>query len=117
MSAIRAAGKYSTVPAVLVRKFRQAQSLKDWWFQEIKEGGFLHNYIGIEKHRMTDRFRAVARRMGDWKQPANTDFRLRAAIPARLYHRMKQEDPHFWEDDNNLRALKRDNPDAFIPPK
>lgn len=111
---IAEAGKYAAVPQALVKRHRQAQSLRDWWFQEIKEGGFIHNYIGLEKHRMKDRFRAIARKMGHWRQPTNTDLQLRAAVPARLYHRLKQEDPHFFEDNRNLKNLKRDNPEAFV---
>ncbi len=108
------ASKYSTVPQVLVKKFRQAQTLREWWFKEIKEGGFLWNYVMREKHGITARFRAIQRRFANWRQPTNTDFQLRAAIPARLYHRLRQEDPHFFEDNENLRSLKRDNPDAFV---
>ena len=125
---IQTAGKYSEVKrevhkppptarptfSILVKKLARAQSFKDWWFKEIREGGFLHTYVGREKNTMTDRFRAIAAKMGDWKQPAKTDFQLRAALPARLYHRLKQEDPHFFEDDRNLKNLKRDNPDAFV---
>lgn len=114
MAHIIPAGKYGSVPQVLIKKFRQAQTLRDWWFREIREGGFLHEYVLREKAEMTNRFRAIGRKLADWRQPTKTDFQLRAAIPARLYHRLKQEDPHFFEDNQNLKNLKRDNPDAFV---
>lgn len=126
---IKPVGKYSPVrgsgprpavharpatPFILVKRLARMQKLKDWWHKEIKDGGFLHQYVRQEKYQMPDRFRAIARKFVDWKQPTKTDFQLRAAIPARLYHRLRNEDPHFFEDNANLKSLKRDNPDVFV---
>jgi hypothetical protein len=88
--------------------------LADWYWNEIKEGGFLHEYLADEKRRMPGSIRTIARIMDGFQQNNKSDFRRLAAVPARLYHRWKGEDEHFFEDDNNLRALKRDNPDLPV---
>ena len=88
--------------------------LKDWWFQECKEGGFLHEYIRREKGRMPQMLRNVARVMAGFKQNNKSDFRLIAAVPARLYQRLKAEDKDFFSDNQNLRNLRRDNPDVTV---
>lgn len=110
--------KFSAVPGkfphVLIKRLARVQSLRDWWFKEAREGGYLERYIRQEKHQMPERVRAVARTFVDWKQPTKTDFQLRAAIPARLFHRLKAEDPHFFDDNTNLRKLKSDNPELTI---
>jgi len=88
--------------------------LGDWYWKEIKEGGFLFEYLASEKRHMPSRIRTIARVMDGFQQNNKSDFRRLAAVPARLYHRWKGEDENFFEDDNNLRALKRDNPDLPI---
>ena len=86
----------------------------EYFWREMREGGLLHNYIQRERARSKDRIRAVAERF--WKRVQNTksEHRLLAAVPAREFFRWQQEDPHFWEDDKNLKSLKRDNPDMAI---
>ena len=36
---------------------------------------------------------------------------MEAVVPARLFYRWKQVDPHFWEDDNNVKRIIKDNPE------
>lgn len=105
-----------TGPGVFVPTMRGARDcLMAWFWRELKDGGWLHSYLRREKGVKTGRdLRRVARLMHGFRQNNKSDFRRLAAIPARLYHRWKTEDEHFWEDDNNLRSLKRDNPDAAI---
>lgn len=83
-------------------------------WRELREGGYLHEYLRREKAMSNHRLRAVARRMNGWRQNTRSDFRLVAAVPAREYHRWKKEDADFWLDDNNLRSFRRDNPDAQV---
>ncbi len=98
---------------------RKRLALRDWYWQEIREGGFLHEYLRQEKARTPAMLRQVARMMDGFAQNNRSDLRRLCTIPARLYHRWKAEDEHFFEDDNNLRSLKRDNPDAavFVGPR
>lgn len=93
--------------------------LRDWWWREIKEGGFLHRYLHAEKARTPGMIRTAARLMDGFTQNPRSDFRRLATIPARLYHRWKAEDEAFFDDDDNLRSLKRDNPDlpVYVGPK
>jgi len=88
--------------------------LKDWWHKECKEGGFLAEYIRREKGMMPQQLRKVARLMAGFKQNSKSDFRLIASVPARLYQRLKQEDPDFFSDNQNLKNLRRDNPDVVV---
>lgn len=92
----------------------KADCLRDWFWKEIKDGGYLSNYLQREKACTPQSIRRVARLMSGFQQNNKSDFRRLAAIPAKLYHRWKNEDEQFFEDDNNLRSLKRDNPDLPI---
>jgi hypothetical protein len=129
------AGKYSTVrqvqtpgprpaptraPRLFVPTISGARDcLRDWYWRELKEGGFLDRYLKAEKARTPAMIRQVARLMAGFQQNNKSDFRRICTIPARLYHRWKAEDEHFFEDDGNLRSLKRDNPDLpiYVGPK
>lgn len=102
------------VPALLIPKHEKLVNWDDWLWRELREGGRLHEYLRREKATSGRRMRAVARRMHGFRQNAKSDLRLLAAVPAREFHRWKKEDPHFWEDDSNLRAWRRDNPDAKV---
>jgi hypothetical protein len=86
----------------------------EWLWRELREGGRLHEYLAREKSTSGRRLRNVARRMDGFQQNNCSDLRLLAAVPAREYHRWKKEDQHFWEDDANLRSLRRDNTEACI---
>jgi hypothetical protein len=109
------AGSRGEGPTILVPSLRGARDcLQRWFWKEIKEGGWLDNYLKREKARTPAAIRRVARMMHGFQQNNKSDFRRLAAIPARLYHRWKAEDEHFFEDDNNLRSLKRDNPELAI---
>lgn len=88
--------------------------LRDWWHKETKEGGLINDYVRREKHQMPQLMRNVARVMASFKQNNKSDFRLIASVPARLYQRLKNEDPDFFSDNQNLRNLRRDNPDAVV---
>lgn len=90
------------------------QSLQEWYWRELKEGGFLNEYLKSEKRRTPAMVRRVARMMHGFQQNNKSSVRRIADIPARTYLRWKEEDPHFFEDNNNLRSLKRDNPDMPI---
>jgi len=97
----------------------KADALREWFWRELKDGGMLHRYFAREKARTPHAIRQVARLMQGFKQNPKSDFQRKATIPAKLYHRWKNEDEHFFDDDANLRSLKRDNPDlpVFVGPR
>jgi len=101
-------------PAFFMPKREQMISRPEWFWRELKEGGVLHQYLARERAQTERRYRKVARQMDGWKQNNRSDWRLLAAVPARDFHRWRGEDPHFWEDDKNLKSLRRDNPDAAV---
>jgi hypothetical protein len=104
-------------PALLIPTAKARKSwvdLRDWIWREFKDGGFLKTYLSREKNQSKDRIRAIGRLMHGFTQNNKSDFQRKADIPAREYHRWKSEDEHFFDDDNNLRSLKRDNPDLPI---
>ena len=111
----RGAKSVTRTPGVLVPSITGARLLlRDWYWREIKDGGCLDAYLKREKGQMPHMMRRVARLMANFQQNNQSDFRRLCTVPARLYQRWKLEDAHFWEDDNNLRSLKRDNPDLPI---
>ena len=92
----------------------RALNLREWFWRELKDGGFITRYLQREKARTPNAIRTVARLMDGFQQNNKSDFRRLATLPAKLYHRWKNEDEQFFDDDNNLRSLKRDNPDLPI---
>jgi hypothetical protein len=99
---------------IFVPRLGKELRFEEWYWKELREGGYLETYLRQEKHLSRRRMRAVAREMDGFEQNKKSDFRLKAAIPAREFFRWKREDPDFWADDNNLRSFKRDNPDACV---
>jgi hypothetical protein len=97
----------------------KANSVSEWFWRELKDGGALDLYFRREKALMPRAIRMAGRLMAGFQQNNKSDFQRKASIPAKLYHRWKNEDEHFFEDDNNLRSLKRDNPDlpVFVAPR
>lgn len=93
---------------------QRRQTLAAWVQRELREGGCLRRYLDNEVARMPDLLRRTARAMHGFRQNNRSDLRRVAAIPARLYHRLKAMDPHFFEDNQNLRSLRRDEPDACV---
>lgn len=89
---------------------------EEWYWKGLREGGWAHEYLRREKALSAKRHRNVARQLhGKPQLNFKSDFKLKAAIPAREYFRWKAQDEHFWEDEGNLKRYRRDNPDAVIP--
>jgi len=104
-----------TRPPIFVPTLRGARDcLQRWFWSEIKEGGFLDRYLKKEKAKTPQMIRQVARFMAGFQQNNKSDLRRLATIPARLYHRWKEEDEQFFDDNENLRSLKRDNPELPV---
>jgi hypothetical protein len=103
-------------PHVFVPKHGEDISFEEWYWKELREGGVLQQYIAQERDERATRrrYRTVARTMDGFQQNNRSDFQLKAAVPLRDYFRWKATDPHFFEDDGNLRSLKRDNPDVVV---
>ena len=93
---------------------RKTIKAQEWLDREFREGGFLRKYLDNEVGRMPHLLRQLARRRHGFRQNNRSDLRLLASIPARLYHRLKAMDPHFFDDNQNLKSLRRDNPDACV---
>lgn len=89
-------------------------SFPEWFDRELREGGFLKEYLRREKAMTERRYRCVRALYQNYRQNARSDWKLLAAVPARDFHRWQKEDPDFWRDDANLRSLRRDNPDTAI---
>lgn len=101
-------------PNVFVPHLGRDISYEEWYWKELKEGGVLHRYLDMEKRTSSKRMRAVRRKIDGFEQNNKSDHRLLAAVPAREYFRWKAVDPHFFEDNKNLKSLRRDNPDAAV---
>ncbi len=99
-------------PHILIPRFRSTFNRPDWVWQELREGGRLRRYLDVERHTTGNRWRAVARARQGFQQNNKSELRVRASVPAIDYFRFKKKDKHFWDDDANLRSLKRDNPEC-----
>lgn len=100
-------------PAIHVRQPRRArESFVDWLNRELKEGGWLYNYLRREKAMGPQRMRNVAVANKNFQQNMKSDLQLRCVLPARNFFRLRAMDPHFFEDDRNIKNLIRDNPEV-----
>lgn len=106
--------KYASVPHILIKRARQREQWQDWIKDAWRDEGLFRRYLRMEKHTTEQRVRQVGRQMEGWQQNNKSELRLRAAVPMREFMRWKAKDKHFWEDDSNLRSLKRDNPNMHI---
>tara|TARA_Y100000593_G_scaffold29704_2_gene58883 strand:+ start:518 stop:952 length:435 start_codon:yes stop_codon:yes gene_type:complete len=97
-------------PAIRV-KGPKGVTFEEWWSKEMKEGNILHKYFDRVRHSAPKRWRKVAQRASRRTQNNQSDHRVLAQVPLNDYLRWKQVDEHFWQDDNNLRKLRQDNPD------
>jgi hypothetical protein len=82
--------------------------------RELRSGGLLQRYLEQERAATEARYRAVARQTAGFQQNHRSDLRVLAHVPARDYFRWLATDPHFWQDDQNLRSLRRDNPHVKV---
>lgn len=104
-----------TAPAILIPKHHaRARGFPEWFERELREGGRLHEYLRAEKVMTERRWRRVRALYDRYRQNNRSDWRLIAAIPGRDFHRWQKVDPNFWDDNANLRSLRRDNPDMPI---
>lgn len=114
MSTIQHAGKYSTIPNILVKRHQDKLKLQDWFHRELKEGNSMHEYLRVVRAQSDQRFRALAKARHGWQQDNKSGMRLIAQIPLQDYANHKYSDPHFFRDNGNLKSLKRDTPDALV---
>ena len=105
-----------TTPNILIKRVdsRKVINWPEFMWREMREGGYLQRYLEREKHTATRRVRQAARHMHGFKQNNKSDFRLLSCVPMREWLRWRKVDPNFWDDDKNLKSLKRDNPDLPI---
>lgn len=99
---------------MLISKLARQERMRDYLHRALKEDGELFQYLRREKLQSAQRHRTVARQMDGFQQNNKSDWRLLAAVPAREFFRWKEQDPHFWDDNKNLKSYRRDNPDARI---
>lgn len=99
---------------VLVPKRGALIGLRDILWRELREGGMFHRYLEREKAGRTARARAVAKAFSGCRPNPKNDMPLSFAVPMRDAIRLLQMDPHFFDDDWNLRYLKRQEPDLPI---
>lgn len=101
-------------PHVFIPAFSALMGWKDWATRELRPGGLIDQTLDFERRTSAARFRAVAKARKDYQHNPKSDTRLVASIPVNEFFRARQVDPKFWEDRQNLKNYKRDNPDAFI---
>ena len=97
-----------------LERMNRALTAREWVEREFREGGYLRRYLHHEVHQMPHLLRQVARRQDGFRQNNRSEYRRLATLPARLYMRLKAMDPHFFEDDKNLKSLRRDNADVCV---
>lgn len=104
-----------TAPSnIFIPRLGKEMPMFEWFWREIREGGYLRRYVEREKGTSGLRLRRIARRMDGFRQNNKSDMRLKAVIPGREFFRWRRKDEDFWSDDSNLRSFKRDNPDACV---
>lgn len=113
----------SSTPHVRVARPKRIDP-RAWIERELRTGGYFDRYVRREKaqlprqiRRVAQQFHGAKRRWKDLpKEAKEGDWELQYAIPARLYFRWLAQDPDFFRDPANLKALRRDNPELCIFP-
>ncbi len=108
------AGKYASIPQLLIKKHHSMPSLRELVFKELKEGGSLRAYYDRKKAQTAERYRAVARATQHFKQNNKVDGRVLAHVPMFDFLMWHRKDKDFWKDNDNLKSLKRDTEDAKV---
>ena len=111
MGKIIQVSKYASLPQLLMNKHRKMPSIREWVHMEIKPGGYLDRYYEFKKRQTAAALRAVAIRTRTFKQNNDVDARVIAHVPLTTYMMMRRMDPYFWQDNKNIKSLKRDEPD------
>lgn len=101
-------------PQLIIPKPGECCDIPEWYWKELRQGGLLQQIIAREKASMQQAIRRTATACRNFSQNRKSEFRRLASIPARLFFRWRAEDPHFWEDRQNLKSLKRDNDELAI---
>lgn len=117
-SKIVVAGKYAPLPKAagpqIIMRRRKLPGMREWVRKAMKPGGPLYKYYEFKRSQTAAALRAVAIRTKDFKQNNNVDARVLAHVPLWTYIMMRKMDPHFFCENSNLKALKRDEPDARV---
>ena len=108
-------------PAIRVARSNRLDP-RVWVERELREGGYFSRYVQREKGQLPAQIRRVAQRYHKAKRPWSQlpkaakegEWELQYALPARLYFRWLAQDPDFFNDPANLKALRRDNPELCI---
>lgn len=111
----------SDLPAIRVARSKRLDP-RVWIERELRQGGYFSRYVAKEKGQLPTQIRRVAQRFHNAKRPwsqlpksaKDGEWELQYALPARLYFRWLAQDPDFFNDPANLKALRRDNPELCI---
>jgi|TARA_R100001082_G_scaffold111115_2_gene93457 hypothetical protein len=68
-------------------------------------------YVAFEKIQNRRQSQKIFQKYKNRKQLKKSELWMEMVVPARLFYRWQQEDPHFWEDDNNVKRIIKDNPE------
>jgi hypothetical protein len=79
--------------------------------RRLRDPEFHKRYVEYEKIENRKQARRIFQKYKNRKQKKSSELWMEAVVPARLFYRWKQVDPHFWEDDNNVKRIIKDNPE------
>jgi hypothetical protein len=100
------------VPQIIVPKLGKDIPLTQWFWRELREGGFLNRMLARERADTDRRMRRGAEAFRSRQPNPKSDMRLKAVIDPRTFFRWFATDRHFWEDPKNVERFVRDNPAA-----
>lgn len=109
------AGKYTPVHApaqILVPQHSREEKPHEFLRRVTAPGGIVHKALQMERATAKARLAHLARKYRNYQPNKKSEHHLRAVMDARTYFRWKQTDPHFFDDDKNLKNFLRDNPEC-----
>jgi len=74
-----------------------------------RDPAMFKSYVDAEKHRYRRRAQDVFSRYKNYQHNKKAELRLMGVIDARTYMRWQEVDPHFWDDDANVKKFIKDN--------
>tara|TARA_B110000014_G_C19568667_1_gene303038 strand:+ start:44 stop:364 length:321 start_codon:yes stop_codon:yes gene_type:complete len=74
-----------------------------------RDPAMFKSYVDAEKHKYRRKAGSIFQRYKNYQANKKAELRLEGVIDARTYMRWQAVDPHFWDDDANVKKFLKDN--------
>lgn len=97
-------------PMQIIVPGRKPPTVEEWLHRGLKPDGFLDKILKRERRENKKRLEYLSRKYRNFRQKKKSEHKLELVLPANTFFRILRMDPHFFDDDQSVKALKRDTP-------